>query len=135
MHRNIKTQDIIICAKRNKSRHFPCSHKYCLPCQLHVQDGIKIRIAEGGLRIVVTRCFVVVMNEAARRSYPRNAKHSAVNRKREARRAARESRPADRLIIGLPSLPDANGPLGTRGGSARARSRYYVRSRIDPKVV
>jgi len=79
---------------------------------------------------------------AGRRSQPRNAKRSALNRKREARTTGRESRPAARPVqpFDYRSTWPTSGCKWSTGVHESTRTlarsrRYYVRSRIESKVV
>jgi hypothetical protein len=103
---------------------------------------IEIGAAQGGEEDNKIENRLVVANEelAGRRSQPRNAKRSALNRKREARQPAEKASRLlvrfGRLIIGLPIPADANGAPVLAHEHTHARSRrYYVRSRIESKVV
>lgn len=80
-------------AKRRHARLL--THKYCLPSRCRsITSALKLEQRErerAGLRTAVRLLLVdvavVVADEEKEGSYPRNAKHLAVNRKREARRA------------------------------------------------
>lgn len=94
---------------------------------------IKIRATRCSLRTVTACCFVV-MDEAAEEVTRgmRNTRRLIGSVKHEG-----QSEKADRSTVWLSVYLAYQMQMdhSEHGGSARARSRYYVRSRIDSKVV